>query len=322
MGLEALTTGRSIRGEIYRRIQAAPVNWADMLAWPIQSDQAQETYQMTGAVAQMREWVGNRQFAGLSVYPWTIENKWYENSVHIERLWMERDKTGQIRGRINDLVTRYRSHGVKLLADLLNNGASQLCYDGQYFFSTTHAEGSSGTLSNAVTLTMSGSPIPSDERGTTSAPSAKSMTWAISKLIEQLKTFKDDKGEPINEMATKFVAIVPTNMWGSGITSSIVPALAGGEVNPLPAVLKATGISLEMVESARLTTATDLFVMRVDGGDGTMPFIKQTETAPVVMAEAEGSSEWNKRRRALFGIDYRGAWGYGLWQCAVRGRFA
>lgn len=322
MGLEALTTGRAIRGEIYRRIEAAPMGWADRLAAMIDSDQAQETYEFTGAVAQMREWVGARQLAGLRVFEWIVANKWYENSITIPRLWMERDKTGQIRARIDDLDTRYGQHGVKLLADLFNNGGASLCYDGQYFYDTDHAEGDSGAQSNALSLSLGSSPVPSDERGSTTAPSAKLMSWAIMQAIQAMYGFKDDQGEPINEGASEFLVVLPTNMWGSGIASSIAAYLAGGEVNPLPAVLKATGLKLEIVQSARLTTNTDFFVNRVDGGDGTKPFIKQVETAPYVMAQAEGSPEWEINKRALFGIDYRGAYGYGMWQASVRGRLA
>ena len=70
-----------------------------------------------------------------------------------------------------ELAERGRTHYASLLSTLIVNGATTVCYDGQYFFDTDHSEGASGTQSNKIDSDIS--TLPASVHGSTTAPSPK-----------------------------------------------------------------------------------------------------------------------------------------------------
>ena len=154
----------------------------------------------------------------------TIENKHFEATLEISTKDIRRDKTGQIKIRINELADRTNSHWAQLLSKLIINGESTVCYDGQYFFDTDHEEGNSGQQSNKITYTA--------EAGETSLKEDL-FRRAMLKGIENILSFKDDQGEPFNENASRFLIMVPTTMWHVAKSAIAVPLAVGGGTNPI-----------------------------------------------------------------------------------------
>jgi hypothetical protein len=150
----------------------------------------------------MREWVGGRQAKGFRENGITIVNKRYEATLEVLLDEMRRDKTGQVMVRVAELAQRTNAHWAKLLSTLLIAGESAVCYDGQFFFDTDHAEGDSGAQDNDLSVDIA----------VTSAPTAGEMEGAILRLTQQILGFKDDQGEPMNEEARSFLVMVPVNM--------------------------------------------------------------------------------------------------------------
>lgn len=308
---------RAILGRLFLRLQMAATDWVDSLSMLIVSDQASETHKWLGMSPQMREWVNGRIVHGLRAFGITITNVEFEATIAIYLNELRRDKTAQIRLRIDELAARARSHPAKLLTDKILAGESEVCYDGQFFFDTDHTEGDSGTQSNDITIDISTLAIPAAEIGSVTDPGVKTMQKVILQVIQQMFGLKDDQGEPINEGATDFLIMVPTTLWSPAVNAVAVPNLGGGETNVLANLPK---LNISVVPNARLTWTDKIAAFRADGSDGGRPFIKQEEVPLSVTAQAEGSSEEFNNRRHLYGVEWTGAFGYGFWQHACLGQ--
>jgi len=314
--MSALGLGsRAILGLLHMRLEQGAIGWIDRLAMAISSDQASETHKWLGMSPAMREHVGGRLVHGLREQGITITNSNFEATIAVMLDEIRRDKTGQVVQRINGLAARANSHGAGLLSTLILNGESTVCYDGQFFFDTDHSEGDSGTQDNDIQVDVSAQAVPTDEQGSTTAPSAKTMREAVLQGIQQILGFVDDQGEPINEGASEFMVMVPTPFWSSAVAAVVTPTLAGGETNVLAGL---PGMSLSVVPNPRLTWTDTFAVFRADGSDGGAPFIKQEEVPLTTPYQAEGSPEEYHNGRHLYSVDWTGQVGYGFWQHACQ----
>lgn len=318
MSLDSLGS-RAIIGNFYAALETyAGVGWINPLSMFFgNSDQASEEYKWLGMSPALREWVDGRQAKGLKDNGITIKNKTWEGTLVIPVDWLRRDKTGQIQIRINELAARAVELDGKLLSTLIIGGgaAGGECYDGQYFFDTDHAEGSSGTQTNALVA----SDYASLNVGTAANPTVAEMNAAILSSIQHLFGFKDDQGEPMNTSARNFLVMVPTNMMGAGmgaVYSKIVNASTGAYDNTMVNAAAAQGFNVQCVVNPRLTSTTNFFVFRTDAP--AKPFIRQEELPLQVDAIAEGSEEEFKNNQHLYGVKRICNAGYGYWQYAVQ----
>lgn len=304
-------TSRAILGELYFRLNTGPDSWVNTLAYPIVSDQASEEHRWLGMVPQLREWVGGRVPHGLREQGFTIVNKDYEATIEVLTSELRRDKTGQVMRRIADLALRARSHKAKLLSTLMLNGPSTVCYDGEYFFDTDHAEGDSGTQDNDISIDISA--LPAAVEGSPTVPSTEELAICIMRGIQQMSGFKDDQGEPLNEDMREVLVMLPTPLYGLGAQAVASQSFgSAGNQNPLTAL----GLSIQVVGNPRLTWTDSFAVFRADRDNGAAPFIHQVEKPVDVMAIAEGSEYEQLNQRQLYGVDWTGALGYGMWQHA------
>lgn len=305
-------SSRAIIGEFYRTLeQDAGQSWISAVSMLFQSDQETETYKWLGQSPVMREWIGGRQAKGFRENGITIANKHFEATLEVLISELRRDKTGQLLVRVRELAERTNAHWASLLSSLIQNGASSLCYDGQYFFDTDHVEGKSGAQSNAISVHLPDLPIPADEKGSVTEPSVRVIKTAILRGVRQIIGFKDDQGEPMNENARGFLVMVPTSLMDVANAALNNAVLSGAETNDLAAT---RNFSINYVVNPRLIWTDKFAIFRTDGS--VAPFIRQEETPVALNAIAEGSEEEFKNQRHLYGVD---AWrnvGYGYWQKA------
>ena len=108
------------------------------IATVVPSTSKSNTYGWLGQMPQFVEWVGDRQFKDLQEHSYSITNKTYEASVVVKRDDIEDDNLGVY----DPMVQMMGENGVKFpdkqVFDLLNNGWTVQCYDGQNFFDTDH----------------------------------------------------------------------------------------------------------------------------------------------------------------------------------------
>lgn len=306
-----LITSRAVIGMYYEALQAnSGAAWIDGVSNYFTSDQASEQYAWLDQVPALREWVSGRHARGFLENGISIENKHFESTIEIALRDLRRDKTGQIQARINELAERGNTHWASLLSTLIVNGESAVCYDGQYFFDTDHAEGSSGSQSNDITTDISA--LPATVHGSATAPSPEEMQQAMLASITQMYKFVDDKGEPINETASSFMVLVPVGLSQSALAAlSMVRAAAAS-------TFAIDNFNISVALNPRLTAAgwTDKFVtVRTDGS--IKPFIRQEETAPSLKVKDENSEFAFDNDAIQVGIDTWRNVGYGRWQGAV-----
>ena len=212
-------------------------------------------------------------------------------------------------------VNNYPGDGdVHPLSTLMNNGGGTingLAYDGQFFFDTDHVSLASGTQKNDLAV----GDYAVLNVAIANAPTTNEMADAILTVLQHFFLFKDDQGEPINEMARAFVIMVPVNMWGaaqSSVTSALLNTGTGGRDNPL---LK-MGMDISVVVNPRLTATDKFIVFRTDAR--TKPFIQQIEQGITISAIAEGSEHEFTDNEHLYGVKKITNVGYGMWQQAIR----
>lgn len=299
MGASTLSS-RAIIGRFYRTLeQDAGSAWVDNLSMLFNSDQESETYKWLGQTPAMREWAGGRHAKGFRENGLTIANKHYEGTLEVDVSELRRDKTGQIMVRVDELAQRTNAHWASLLSTLILNAESTVCYDGQFFFDTDHSEGDSGAQSNDISYNVA----------TTTDPTSQEMATAIFKGIQQILSFVDDQGEPMNENASQFLVQVPISLMNNALSAVSDATFGGGETN----TLRASNFGITVAANQRLSSWTDKFaVYRTDGS--VKPFIRQQETDVMLKAVAEGSELEFTHDKHHYGVD---AWrnvGYGYWQ--------
>ena len=250
----------------------------------------------------------------------TLTNQEYVQALNIFDQTMRRDATGQVMQRVQDAVRRWREHPAKLVSTLLTSGASASHWSGdnsQYFFDTQHADGSSGELSNIVSVTLSGLPIPTDRLGTTTAPSGETLAWCVLKAAQRFASFKDTAGEPMFDPSrfmkgspdpVPLVVMVPTTLMAAASMAASEDNFPGGGSNFLK------GYNVIVAANQRLDASwTDKFAVAI--GDGKC-FIRQQERAPFLSSYiGPGSAEYEQNGERHSWI-YRGtyAYGYGRWE--------
>lgn len=300
-------SSRAIIGEFYNTLEQDMGGlWIPQLSNLFDSDQESETYKWLGQSPAMREWIGGRQAKGFSENGIVITNKEFEATLEVLVKEMRRDKTGQVMVRVRELAQRTNAHWAKLLSQLIVAGESAVCYDGQYFFDTDHAEGDSGTQSNDLTHDVT----------TPTAPTAGEAESAILKGVQAILGFKDNQGEPMNENAREFLVMAPVPLMNSVAAaigaSVIVDGASVSRTNTILTLGTLGGFTMRMAVNARLTWTDKLAVFRTDSE--TKAFIRQEEEAVSMSAIAEGSELEFKENKHQYGVKASRNVGYGYWQ--------
>jgi hypothetical protein len=309
---QSILSSRAVLGMYYARLEnPMAAGWIDGVSNLFGSDQASEQYPFLGQVPRMREWIGGRQAKGLRANSLTIANKHYEATMEVAIRDLRRDKTPQLRARISEFADEGDAHWGTLVSSLVLAGPSTVCYDGQYFFDTDHAEGDSGTQDNDISVDISAVPGAGSDN-TPSFPNAAQMQAAIVKGIAQILSFKDDRGRPMNSNAKRFLVTVPVGLWMPAVAAITPATLQALQQNINPAV--AAGLTIDVQMMPELTWTDSFAVWRTDSP--IKGLIRQNETDPVVKMKDENSEFAFDNDAIQIGVDaWRGA-DYGLWQRA------
>ncbi len=286
-----------LRAVFFDAYESAVGDW-ERIATVVPSEQDTEKYAWLGSVPKMREFKDERVPAGLLEHCYSIVNKTWESSIAVDRAALEDDQYGQIKLRVQSLADEARRHQDELVFSLLKDGFASLCYDGQYFFDTDHAEGDSGSQSNKGTTALS-------------ATSLQSAITSMSKV-------KDDKGRIMGVVPDTLV-VPPDLKWTAMelLESWLAPDTAANKTDNRRNVLRN---ALDLVVSPYLTDANDWFLLctrRI-----VRPVIFQSRI-PVEFAALEGNSENGfMRDQYVYGVRARYNVGYGLWQLAYGSQVA
>ena len=301
MGASGLGS-RAIIGEFFNKLNAdMGMSWIPDVSMYFESNQESETYKWLGMAPAMREWIGGRHAKGFRENGITIVNKTYESTMEVLVDEIRRDKTGQVMLRVAEQARRANAHWASLLTTLIVGGEAALCYDGEAFFDTDHAEGDSGTQDNDLT----------GAAATGTQPTAAEAESAVMACVSAILGFKDDQGEPMNEGASKFRIVIPTGYLSPFAAVLNNEFIAAGQSN---IVKNIDGFEFSLSINPRLTSGAKFYVFRADGD--TKALIRQEEEPITISAVAEGSElEFNENKHH-YGIKAIRNVGYGYWQHA------
>lgn len=304
-------SSRAIIGEFYQRLEGLSNDWTDLISFDnFDSDQASEEYDFATMAPVMRQWLDGRKAKGLKVNQIEIVNDKFEATMDIPYDYIRRDKTGQIRLRIDDMARRTQTHWRSLISTLMINGTSTTIYDGQNYYSASHSEGDSGTHSNLLTASDYGTL----NVATAAAPTPSEMNAALVDVINHFYGFKDDQGEPINEDAMEFLVVTPVNLAGSA-RSAINAGLLNNGSGSRDNELRFQNFNVTAQVNPRLTSTTAFHVFRTDSP--WKPFIRQDEYGVQMSSKAEGSEYEHDTDHWQFGVKASRNAGYGAWSQAI-----
>lgn len=135
--LEAIRTGfQAIFATTYATELAA--SFYKDVATTVPSGAASETYGWLGDFPDLIEWIGDRTVKSMKENGYLIENKDWESTVSVKRTAIMDDTLGVYNPMVRTMAQAAARHPERMVAALIKNGTSQLCYDGQNFFDTDH----------------------------------------------------------------------------------------------------------------------------------------------------------------------------------------
>lgn len=111
------------------------------LATVVNSTSSEEVYGWLGDIPKLREWIGDRQVKSLESKGYTIRNKKFEATIGVEKDDIEDDKLGLYAPRFQMMGNSAALHPDEVTFDLINGGATNMCFDGQSFFDVDHPVG-------------------------------------------------------------------------------------------------------------------------------------------------------------------------------------
>ncbi len=131
----------------------------NLLATLVPSSSSSNTYGWFGGLPELREWVGDRVVKDVKEHSYTIQNKSYEQTIGLSRNDIEDDNMGTFSLLIKAQAESVSKFTFQQVAELLNKGKVNLCYDKKPFFGDhiikTNADGTGSdiTVSNLLSGT-------------------------------------------------------------------------------------------------------------------------------------------------------------------------
>jgi phage major head subunit gpT-like protein len=259
------------------------------------SDSAKEGYGWLGSLPALSEWKDTRKLYGLREFDYTLENLNYEATLEIDRNVLEDDQYSMIQFRIRQLAQRAIDHMSKLVFDLLDAGEASLAYDGVEMFSDTRTIGDSANIANLLTGNYS--------------DSADEIRAGVAAGVVAMRAFQDDRGVPMNLCPDTLVCSPALEI---PVKNALLPAVAGttrAEAEIIKRIIVRPEIDAD---------AADWYLLSTEKM-GLKPLILQVRKQPEFTAVDKPDAPSVFLQRLLYyGIDWRGAVGYGDPRCAVK----
>lgn len=288
----------TVKTEFNNALKTEGPMW-DKIAMRIMSSTKQNDYAWLSKFPKMRKWLGEKNVKALEAMQYTISNEDWEATIEVHRNDIEDDNLGIYGPQARMAGESARDLPDDIVFDLVNNGFSNLCFDGQPFFDADHpvrnpATGEDESVSNTLDKALDASTL------------AKAQ-GSLGAALTQIRRFKDDEGRPLDIKPN--VLLVPAGLVETANVLMMNDRLEDGKPNPYKGML-------EVVYSGRLTSDTAWFLL--DTTKAIKPFIYQQRKAPVFVSQTNMDSD-DVFNKALykFGAEARAAGGYGFWQMAV-----
>lgn len=270
-------------------LKGTPTTW-EKVAQKIPSTGAANEYGWLSDFPEMRKWIGEKVIKALSAFKYTVVNDDWEATIRVKRNDLADDQTGKYAIQAKSAGQSGARLPDRIVAQLVNDGFTSFCFDGQYYFDTDHPVGT-GTYSNKGTKKLS-------------CASVAAARASFGAARTQMRNAKNDEGEPLG--INPNILLVPANLEDDAKTLMTAEKL-GDETN----IYKG---ACEVVVWPRLK---DNAWFLLDTNQLLMPFFYQEREAPHEVEQTdENSDDVFNRGEFKFSVEARAAGGYGLWQTA------
>jgi len=288
MALSTSALQKGLLTQFQEGFTTVEADW-DKIATKVPSTARSEDYSWIGSVPRMRKMEGERAPKQLLDYTYTITNEEYEASIIVNHADIKDDQTGQYGPRARAIGEAVKTFPDELLfLDLIPNGTTNTCYDGQFFFDSDHPIGDSGTTQSNL--------------GSTALDAA-----AFQAARTVLRKMKDDQGRPTFNNNMDLLLVIP-------------PELESTAKTILEAEIGASGATNIYANNARILVnnwLTDTNNWYLFNTAGTIkPFVLQEREFIPFEYLGEDSEMGVMRKKNVFGTYWRGNAGYGLYQKA------
>lgn len=265
------------------------VEWQG-IAMEVPSTGAYVDYRWLANFPQMKEWVGKKHITKLAEYDYVIRNKDYAATIEVRRNDIEDDQLGIYKPQAQSAAWSAKQHPDELIFDAVNKAFTEKCYDGKPLISTDHKVGKI-TFSNKGKKKLS---IESYAKAQASYGAARTAMMKV----------KDESGRPLNVKPN--LLLVPAALEDVANALMTTDRLEDGKPNPYKG-------SAKVQVSARLTDDNAWFLL--DTSKPVKSFVYQSRKKPVFVQQTNTDAP-NVFMEGVFyfGVEARGAAGYGFWQ--------
>ena len=255
---------------------------AEAIATKVASNDLSEKYTWLGNFPNMKEFLGERDVKRFKDFGYALENKLYEATVTVPNLHIEYDKVGLYVPAIQQMAMEAKLFGGELVAQVLNGGTTNLCYDGKTFFASDHEMGDA-TYANMADLSLT-----SDNLIT---------------VKQYMVSIKNASGKTMR-VKPNLLVYGPSSL-AKAVRAVGKEYLAGGETNP----------TYKMFDQLMLPEIEGDEWYLLDTTKPLQPFVLQVAKDGIF--ESSNDDKFMKDH-ALFGTKSFMNAGYGLWQLAFR----
>lgn len=268
---------------VFMKAYESASSYAGDLAMRVDSTSREEEYRWLGAFPGLTEWLGERAVKDLSQESFTLKNRDFEATVSVSRNDIEDDNIGVYAPLFSQLGVNARQHPDELLFTRMAEGFSKTCFDSQFFFDTDHPNGDQPVWSNKVTDVLSAA--------------------AYETARQVMMSYVNEENRPMR--VTPSHLIVPPQLEKTALDIVRADLTTGGVSN----VWKN---SVDVIVAPELATDPTYWFL-TDLNKPTKPFILQMrKEAQFVALDKHDDVGVFMRKEYVYGVDYRGAVGYGL----------
>jgi phage major head subunit gpT-like protein len=264
--------------------------WLDRLVTSVPSSTSQNDYGWMASLPKMREWLGPRQIQNLLAQSYTLKNRTFESTVAVKREDIEDDNLGVYDPLVQEFGRQTALHPQDLVIELMQNGHSLTCYDGQYFFDNDHpVNPKNAALGTQINYVSTGCAL-------------SAANYRVRRAA--MMSFKDESGRPIG--VNPNLLVVPPALEGTGKQIVKADRDAAGASN----VDQGTADLLVIPELSGADTTWFLF----DTNRIIKPFVFQRRRSPAfVQKTAINEDNVFFDNELVFGADCRDNAGFALW---------
>jgi phage major head subunit gpT-like protein len=267
------------------------------VAMLVESDKSDQIYSWLGEAPRMRQLDADDEiiYDAPSDTSYSLVNGIWKSGIIVKRKDIDDDQIGAIMMRINQLANTASQHVNRLILNALTaNGTG---YDGVTFFNDAHPARGQQTATQDNLLASSGVTV-------------ALLQTDIGLALQAMLSFLAENGEPFDDMITNVTILTAPALY-MAMRDAVYGQLISNTSNA-----RFAGFNVDVVASARITTATQFFVLNTSVAND-LPIIVQERDALELTANVTGDDATD-REQYKYSARWRGAVGYGHWQRAVR----